>query len=411
MVDIRADTPSSWRVPCIQRRISPSAPWWAMAGLLWSMGCGFQSPAGPAGIADGGNTDGSSTSDGGPTVACYGPPSGPWRVCPDATPTGAVTLPAMLDTDTSSLCLPAQPTGWTAGPQPEACFIVGDIVSVVVSMATKVTGSRPLVLVAHTQITIANVLDAASHQSDNSTNQGPALLTGDCSNFTGDPVAGSGAGAGGGAGGSFITQGGSGGLGGPLVDNQGGQPAAANSSSPTYLRGGCTGQIGGGHGTPDTTAGRGGSAVYLVSGGTILIGSAINVSGAGATVAGSKTGGSGGGSGGMIVLYGQTIMATATGVLMANGGGGAGGAGSGGNGNGRDPSVSAPMTPAVGGGSNSGIGGQGYPATGTALDGGNGLMINDGGGGGGGAAGYIQTNQDLGTMAKISPPANLVVSP
>ena len=36
--------------------------------------------------------------DGGPGVACYGP-SGAWQVCLSSAPSGAITLPATIDTD------------------------------------------------------------------------------------------------------------------------------------------------------------------------------------------------------------------------------------------------------------------------------------------------------------------------
>jgi hypothetical protein len=74
-----------------------------------------------------------------------------------------ISLPGAIDTDKSSLCLAAQPASWTA-TQPAACIIAGDTVTV---GSAGVTGSRPLVLVAQTRITVSGLLDAASHRGFN----------------------------------------------------------------------------------------------------------------------------------------------------------------------------------------------------------------------------------------------------
>jgi hypothetical protein len=331
--------------------------------------------------------------DAAPGTTCYGPP-GAWRVCLATAPTGPVGLPLTLDTDTSSLCLRAQPTGWTSA-QPPACFIVADTMTV---GTTSVTGTRPLVLLAQTRIQIDNLLDVASHHNT----AGAAAPSSACMAFGQNP---SGGGGGGGAGGSFMTRGGNGGRG-DAGQSQNGQSSQADGAAPTRLRGGCSGQFGSGSGLQQ--AGAGGGAVYLVSGDQIVIAGAINASGGGGSGGNNRSGGSGGGTGGVIVLYGATIAITATTVVVANGGGGAGGGSQMSNGvDGGDPGITLPLVAATGGSNGvAGTGGAGFPETGNALDG-TGGPSNDGGGGGGGGAGYIRANHDL-APATVSPPAEII---
>ena len=345
--------------------------------------------------------DASSSIDSVPGIACYGP-SGAWRVCLGSTPTATTSVPSTIDTDTSSLCLPIQPVGWTLS-QPEACFIVGKTVSV---KATVVHGHRPLVVVAQDGITVTSLLDVASHRADT----GTARSSSACKPFQRSAVVGGGGqnpGGGGGAGGSFMTRAGNGG-GGDDGRNLGGQAADADASAPVLLRGGCAGQAGGG--SPMDDAGGGGGAMYLVAGNQIGITGAINASGAGGAGASNTAGGSGGGSGGMIVLYAPSVTTTATTILLANGGGGGGGGGgtspSFTGAAGKDPVVMIPVMPAAGGlgGGNAGDGAAGFPAT--TVDATTNGNPGEGGGGGGGGAGYIQTNQSLGA-ATVSPVARI----
>ncbi len=371
--------------------------WLAAGVLVGGGGCSFRaSPSGQGpGDASGGDASGvdARTVDAAPGTVCYGPP-GAWRVCLAASPTGPVGLPLTLDTDTSSLCLQAQPAGWTQA-QPPACFIIGDTVSVV---ATSVTGTRPLVLLAQTRIQIDNLLDVASHHNT----AGAAASSSACMAFGQNP---SGGGGGGGAGGSFMTRGGNGGRG-DAGQSQNGQSSQADGAAPTRLRGGCSGQFGSGSGLQQ--AGAGGGAVYLVSGDQIVIAGAINASGGGGSGGNNRSGGSGGGTGGVIVLYGATIATTAATVVAANGGGGAGGGSQTMKGvDGGDPGFTLPLVAATGGSNGvAGTGGAGFPETGNALDG-TGGPSNDGGGGGGGGAGYIRANHDL-APATVSPPAEII---
>lgn len=320
---------------------------------------------------------------------CYGP-AGAWQVCLGAAPADPVVLPATIDTGTSPLCLVAQPAGW-APAQPAACFIVGKTISV--PATTIVTGPRPLVLVANDAIAIDGVLDVASHVVGGRV--GPGSPGAPCAAGT-LPAAGNA--GGGGGGGSFQTKGGDGGKGDD--DTIAGGRAGAEQTLITTLRAGCPGQRGG---RVSGTPGAGGGAVFLVAGGSILITGTINASGSGATGALDRSGGSGGGSGGMIALAAPNIQ---TGTLIANGGGGAGGGAQSTPGSpGADPTAADAAAAGGPGGDTAGAGGDGSLA---ALDGKKGGGTKDhqqvGGGGGGGGAGFIAASIAIPLTSTISPP-------
>jgi hypothetical protein len=368
--------------------------------LLLSVGCGFSSStelATDAARRDGAvQSDAPGTGTDAPTTSarCYATGS-PFEVCLGEIPTGDVTLTVTIDTTPGALgspCLGAQPLGWTTR-QPAACFVVAANITVA---TTRVTGTRPLVLLADAAITIETLLDVSSHVGGDS---GPGLDGTGC--LPHDAAAANGTdGAGGGAGGSFTTRGGNGGVG----DNNkkaGGRAAAAVSGPFDRLRAGCDGQ--GGSSTQLAGApGPGGGVVYLVAGGMIENTGAINASGAGGAGGGTKAGGSGGGSGGMIVLHAAAIV-NGMGVLMANGGGGAGG-GTGSPGSaGEDPSDALIR---AAGGTTGGDGGFGYADDVNASSGTNGAS-HDGGGGGGGGAGYIRANVAV-VMGDTSPGAAVI---
>ncbi|MBA3502829.1 MAG: hypothetical protein H0T65_20875, partial [Deltaproteobacteria bacterium] len=92
-------------------------------------------------------------------VVCYGA-NATVDVCFDTPPTGAVTISGSLDTD-GGLCAATQPVNWT-DTQDAACVIAG--ATITVNGATKVFGSRPLVLVAATTLTVSNNLDGSSNE-------------------------------------------------------------------------------------------------------------------------------------------------------------------------------------------------------------------------------------------------------
>jgi hypothetical protein len=390
-------------------------------------GCGFNSNSAKPGPDSGVDGPGGTTGDdGGPppdgrppdgppsgNLVCYGP-SG-WEVCLDARASGPVQLQGTLDTDrndAASPCLKNQPSGWTTA-QPEACIVVGGTVSVT---SLSVTGTRPLVLVAETSITVTGLLDVASHRSQNVVGAGASTAT--CAPFVAPPGIGP-SGAGGGAGGSFMFAGGTGGTG-DGVNQAGGQAAAGLGDAPSRLRGGCAGQPGGGGSAND--GGAGGGAVYLVSAGTISVTGKIDVSGAGGKGRNAEHGGGGGGSGGMIVLHAASIATMQGTLLIADGGGGGGGSSAHDtsqqttNGDdGHEPILQTSIVPALGGaggigtmGFNGGAGGNGYPALSNTMPGlkGEAGDTSSGGGGGGGGGGYIRSNHALG-ITTVLPAADI----
>jgi hypothetical protein len=367
--------------------------------LVATAGCGFESRT--MGTSDGGVDAAIDADPGpgpGPTEVCYGP-TGVWRVCLREAPTGQVTLPPTLDTDTSGLCQSTQPVGWTAS-QPAACFVLGRTIERARGATTRVTGRRPLVLLAHTSILISDVLDYAGHRA---ANDNPTIASPDapCRMFTVNPASNNS--GGGGAGGSFMTRAGNGGRGGNQAQN--GQAAVEEQDPPLRLRGGCPGQAGARLADGDRGAGRGGGAIYLLAGEQIAISGTVNASGAGGTASDDRSGGSGGGSGGMIVLHASSIAVNGNGAVLAKGGGGAGGGlGAEPGEDGEDAPVEPPLRAASGGGN----GGEGFPAANNALDGTSGENNNDGGGGGGGGAGYIRANQSL-NVTRISPGPHLIL--
>ena len=323
---------------------------------------------------------------------CLG--AGSFTLCVD-TPAAPVTLPTDLDTDLSTACLPAQPAMWKTAGQPDACIVVGTMVSI---DNVRAHGGRPLVVFASGTITVTGLDVSSTHSGSVGAGYDPSVCV------AGAAPGSSTSGGGGGAGGTFY--GGMGGAGGSANGGivAGGMPGTAVTTMPELMRGGCPGQNGGNGagGAGGGNGATGGGAVYLASGGQIDLSNAtINASGAGgngATV--SNAGGGGGGAGGMIILHAATIGASNA-KLLANGGGGGGfqvaaqpGA---------DPNPTMPTMPAPGGtlGGGTGFGGPSNAQTGTGGTGGN------GGGGGGGGGGYIQTNHVLGTT-QVSPAAVMI---
>jgi hypothetical protein len=286
---------------------------------------------------------------------------------------------------TSTTC--NAPSSWMSGNQPDTCFVVATNINI--SSLVRVTGSRPLVLLATNKLTITGTLDAAGHLAGATPGAGPGAPFTNCISPTGTLQSSSGGGDGG-AGGSFMSRGGNNGGGDGRSSSS--TSAPADAASPLRLRAGCTGQTASG-GTPGA-GGFAGGAVVLMAGGTIDITTGIvNASGGGGGVPGGKAGGGGGGTGGMIALYAPTILTGSATRLAANGGGGASG------GTGAQPGGETdPTTPSMAaqGGSSCSTGGDGN-ASAAAQSGGNGGS-NCGGGGGGGGGGYIWISMDP-TMA------------
>ena len=274
---------------------------------------------------------------------CFG--AGLVRTCLGEPPAAPRSLATAFDTDSAD-CVVEQ--GW--------CLVAATELSVT---SLRVTGSRPLVLVATGSITVDGVLDVASRRTATGFELGAAASSPAC--VPGQtPSAG-----GGGPGGSFGGRGGNGGAGTLNVAE------SAFATSITAFRGGCAGLDG--DGSP-ASGGPSGGAVYLLARTQITVTGSINASGAGAGPGG------GGGSGGMIGL--EAPVVSVSGAVFANGGGG----GEGGGAPGANPSNAT--TPAVGGsGGEGGDGGTGSAST--TRTGAAGQSAALGGGGGGGGAGVI----------------------
>jgi hypothetical protein len=264
---------------------------------------------------------------------------------------------------------------------PELCVVAGTTVTITDALVA--TGSRPLAILATDNATIGGTIDVSSTR----TRHGAGAD--DLACIPSGPGAGSSNGAGGGAGASFGSSGGGGGAGsGGAVA---GGMAAPASHTPTVVRGGCPGALGGIGTISDDAPGSGGGAIYLLAAGTLTITGTIDASGAGGGAGrASKGGGAGAGSGGMIVLWASTMDVTVP-KIFANGGGGGGGADNGASGHaGDDPS--APSTPAAGG-TGGGSAGPGPGGTGAYQDVAAQRGLDDvtgaGGGGGGGGVGFL----------------------
>jgi hypothetical protein len=272
-------------------------------------------------------------------------------------------------------------------------------------------GTAPLVLVATNTLTITptGVVDVSSHASATGGSAGAAANSASC----GLASLGTSSlnGGGGGPGGSFSTLGGEGANGGS-GGISGGEPGAAITTLPTTLRGGCPGKAGGDGAAAPEPGGAGGGVVYLVAGTQLVVRGAVNASGAGGGRGlPAKSGGSGGGSGGMIALWSPAI--TVEGQVFANGGGGGGGADNGVPGvrGGDSPSFDVAGAGGFGGGTTAcgagpGCGGRGAFGTGDGVVGVE-DMTGAGGGGGGGGLGlvYVVSGQTLtGNLSPASKP-------
>lgn len=284
------------------------------------------------------------------------------------------------------------------------CIVMGQTVTI--DGVVRATGSRPLVLIAATTLTISatGVLDVSS-SGTSAPGAGAVSNMELCGSPTDGSVSADSAGSGG-AGGTFK---GVGGPGGDTGSAGGGTPSlVAIGGSP--LRGGCPGTSGGNNGV--SNGGAGGGAVVLIAGTTIEVRGSVRAWGAGGRGggrAGGGGGGGGGGSGGLIALDAPTVRLE--GSLLAGGGGGGGGGTSGGEG-----SPGQEMSP-------SGAAGMGGPSTmGGAGGSGGAVAMADmgqpgegqstvGAGGGGGGVGAIRIFGMLQDQDGTIRPAPTVLAP
>jgi hypothetical protein len=321
-------------------------------------------------------------------------------ICLSELPTSSVAIPTTIDTDTSSLCVAYSKGGGTY------CVIAG---TAVMAGNVRVTGSKPLVMIATNALTVTGTIDIASHTATMSRGAGTDPTTCD---YGVPPNSGNNPETRGGAGGSFAGSGGRGGLrNNQLPSADSGVPGArASIAPPAVLRGGCHGQNGFGAGA--AVGGFGGGAIYLVGGVSIEVAAtaAINASGAGGnggTGGNTPKGGAGAGSGGMIVLEAPTV--DVLGRVFADGGGGGEGGGTNNPGNYGYESDGTSRAPGGNGGATGGSdGGDGsYGATLDGIDGNNNGV--DTGGGGGGGAGVIWLHAPAGTRSGVISPAPTMI--
>jgi hypothetical protein len=362
--------------------------------LLVLTGCGFHSGPG-AGVVAGDAAVDSAVIDGPGTASfCLG--DAMVMACLAQAPAAprVIDHSIAINTDVGSVdCSPD-----VVGASAAYCILAGSSISIVGGPTTlSAHGSRPLVLMSSTAITVMGTIDVAAHLDGTPQPTGPGVPGGaTCAPATATTNHG------GGTGGSFGSVGGRGGA--DDGNNPGG--VASDPVVPAALRGGCPGEAG----LDGGPAGGGGGAVALLAVTRIQIDGVINASGGGGggTATGNR-GGGGGGAGGMIVIDAPMVAGAGGAKIFANGG--SGGEGNGGNGsrNGSDAPLD-PNTAAKGGAgmTSGGDGGDGAikRAQGGDAAGSGGKGNPGGGGGGGGGVGVIRAYQDPSLPGTVSPPAS-----
>jgi hypothetical protein len=421
------------RLDRLEKLRSPPLYWgvrWAL--LLALTGCSFE-PGRLTGEGDGGVVP---TGDGGGTgddVSTMPTPLTVSHVDPaDAAPgTAALALTANATIDTnarviSGVTLPAGVTfDHVAQPNgPELAVLRVGSFDIAEAVQIRVTGSRPLVVIAATTINVTGMLDAGARRAVPGAGGGPhdQPHTGRGVPGANDGGAGNSGGVGdsGGSGGGHGTVGaGGGGGGGPIGDPKitiAGPAGGAAHGTPelAVLRGGGAGGVG----SPCMTepGGSGGGAIQLSAFEMITVDGTIHVGGGGGgrgyrcpTTGGS---GGGGGAGGAIFLEANAI--TLGGTLAANGGGGGSGADSPNSLDGIFGADGAASASAASGAAqvNGGIGGAGGAGgwrDADAVKGADTGYAN--GGGGGGAVGRIVVRSHLTTTpAGIASPTAVLAS-
>ena len=237
--------------------------------------------------------------------------------------------------------------------------------------AIKVIGPRPVILAVRGDATIAGTIDASA--SGTTPGAGGNYACGSAQGGNGSGETKRFGGASGGGGGGFGSAGGRAGTADTDGSSSNGGVAgvARGNTNLVPLLGGCAG---GQAGDCSTAGAAGGGAVQITASGALSISGVIRANGgSGATPCGSSDegGGTGGGSGGAILLEGKTVAASGA-TLQANGG-------SGGR-NGQYAGVYSCGNSSGGSGS-----------TDASTSGGNGTSCQGGSSGGGGGFGRIRT--------------------
>jgi len=356
--------------------------------LAMASACGFKS---------GGTGDGGTMPPPPDAQTCFGTFT---KVCFTTAPSKAFTVTGPVDIDTDATVMCDQQNDKMAS----FCVVGATAVSIPALQTLRAHGSKPLLLVSSSTISIA-----ATGTLDVHSNGGATSVRGAGANPADCVILAAADGMGGGFGGSF---GGKGGDGEKVGGSAGGLASPALTTPPAALRGGCAG----GNGANDGgLGGNGGGAVELIAATSIQLDGTINASGAGGHGSpATKSGGGGGGSGGMIVLESPSILGVGTGTMFANGGGGGqGGTGGGQAALGMDGAESPGPTTAGAGGVNAatdgGFGGSGSfgPNKIAGLNAGGGAGSQGGGGAGGGGVGFIRARSVPGTITTFPAPMDL----
>jgi hypothetical protein len=313
----------------------------------------------------------------------------------------AISVPsssvAALDATAKTLQVDAAPVAIstvvvTQPSGPDLLVVVADSVSIAGQL--RVTGSRPVAIVALSSFAVAGVINVGA----SATASGPGANVSACGSVPSGmtQVIGNGDSGGSGGGGGGFARAGAIGARVPTGGNDtNGGPMNGNTSL-IPLRGGCRGGNGG---FANGTGGGGGGAIQLVAGASLVIEGLVTSPGGGGTgtdVGGG--GGGGGGSGGAILLEATDV--TIGGVVTAQGGAGGEGSrrttgftGAGADGHTMD-ATAAVCTPVSSSGGKGGDGGAGGTVPGAGLQGTNDTTDAAGGGGGGGSVGRIHIGID-----------------
>lgn len=287
-------------------------------------------------------------------------------------------------------------TGVIAGIdfQLQGTLSVFTVAKLTVSGDVRVIGTRPVVFLVGSTVSIGGTLDLSANPMGDRSIPGPGGGRGQRFNMTGGGCGPGLAGSsmtpsdGGGGGGGAGAAGGSGGDSGSAAGGMGGSACLSAQLEP--LVGGSAGGGGSpGSAVAPSRGGGGGGALQITALERITIGGAILLNGGGGEggVGGATSnggGGGGGGAGGALLLEAPSV--SVTGSVIANGGGGGGGAEATTSGfpgaDGRaDATPAAGGAPATTGPSAGGAGGAGAIAAQSAAD--TAADFNAGGGGGG----------------------------
>jgi len=350
-----------------------------LALVLLAAGCDQLLGVNDITLGDGGKQPGSDGGGGGSACIAGAGQTDPmdslFAACFQTLPSNTLAISSAIDTDSDSRCSVQH----QANSGPDVCVIAAGTMTVTGSV--RVTGSKPLVLAAATDLTVNGLIDVrgiAGQAAPAAADQSPCLPTGNGIFSMTSPGGGGGAG--------FGTGGASGGG----MGGQGGPP----DTPPMYVRGGCSGGFGAGQaqGANGGARGQGGGGIYLVANNSITINSGAAIEASGGGGGGSVDGGGGGGTGGMIGL--DSPFVEVDGDVISNGGGGGGGGGTGVAGS---AGSTGSLTSAAGGGGanlggSGGTGGLGATAPTSGMAPGNCSTPPCGGGGGGGGVGVIWMN-------------------